>query len=157
MFAFEGDLDNFRPTESVYFYGILKHNESCRRKNKQNIYFNWDIKRSDTGFFRKINFFCQINRPIFWGVRNRGIGAVTHWKIFLWKIIHMYVYRSCFPPMIFQKRVTKKNFFFSWPLFEKIVCGKQLLYICVWFSTKKFFNVSRHLFPYSRPLKKLVC
>ena len=56
-----------------------------------------------------------------------------------------------------EKVVTKKNFFFSWPLFEKIVGGKQLLYICVWFSTKKFFNVSRHLFPYSRPLKKLVC
>ena len=34
---------------------------------------------------------CFFNRPIFWGVWNRGIGAVTYWKNFLWKIIHMYI------------------------------------------------------------------
>ena len=38
----------------------------------------------------------------------------------------------------YKKWSRKKKKFFSWPLFEKIVGGKQLLYICVWFSTKIF-------------------
>ena len=55
------------------------------------------------------------NRPIFWGVWNRGIGAVTHWKIFLWKIIHIYI-GVVFHQRFFQKGVTKKICFLSWPL-----------------------------------------
>ena len=53
----------------------------------------------------------HINRPIFWGVWNRGIGAVTHWKNFLWKIIHIYI-GVVFHKRFFQKGVTKKFFFF---------------------------------------------
>ena len=43
------------------------------------------------------------NRPIFCGVRNRGIAPARHWKIFSWKIIHIYVV------VVFRE---KKNFFF---------------------------------------------
>ena len=52
-----------------------------------------------------------INKPIFWGVWNRGIGAVTNWKFFLWKIIHIYI-GVVFHQRFFQKGVTKKIFFF---------------------------------------------
>ena len=52
-----------------------------------------------------------LNRQVFWGVRNSGLGAVTHWKNFLWKIIHMYI-GVVSHQRFFQKGVTKKNFFF---------------------------------------------
>ena len=52
-----------------------------------------------------------LNRQVFWGVRNSGLGAVTHWKIFLWKIIHMYI-GVVSHQRFFEKGVTKKKIFF---------------------------------------------
>ena len=53
---------------------------------------------------------CTFNKPIFWGVRNSGIGAVTHWKIFFLEN-HAHIYMGVvLHQLFFQKEVTKKKF-----------------------------------------------
>ena len=51
---------------------------------KDNFFF--DYKRFNVAITRAKSLgkrHNSFNRPIFWGAWNRGIGAMTHWKIFL--------------------------------------------------------------------------
>ena len=56
------------------------------------------------------------NRPIFCGVRNRGIAPARHWKNFSWKIIHIYVV------VVFRE----KKIFFFWK--KKKIFFQVILY-----------------------------
>ena len=80
--------------------------EGCKKK------VNWPFEKPLFCSCYFTNPFCiisdvenwnKLNRPIFCGVRNRGIAPARHWKNFSWKIIHIYVV------VVFRE---KKNFFF---------------------------------------------
>ena len=58
----------------------------------------------------------EFSRPNFLVVKNGGIGSERFSKKLLWKIFNIYMVVICHN-RFFQKRVTKKNFFFRDPFF----------------------------------------
>ena len=84
----------------------------CKKKhfeNNKGLIYQYQNMYKENSFTHLPTYMHTINRPIFCGVRNRGIAPARHWKNFSWKIIHIYVV------VVFRE----KKFFFQVILYSK--------------------------------------